>query len=146
MASITSIVERFKDESDSLLTDQHVHEACDSAGHTRRQRALGPAVTVRLMVIQMLLGNDPRKYAKHDLAELYRSRWQIKTNLKHLKTTMGMDVLRFGCDPTRPIVINPVRPDRDEPRRIKPAKDRYTYLTRPRDGLRQTPGIQRPAA
>lgn len=138
---------------------------------------------------------DPRKYAKHDLAELYRSRWQIETNLKHLKTTMGMDVLRcktvegvkkellayaiaynlvrlemlaaaerqgvppdrisfidaldalcFGSDPTRPIVVNPDRPDRDEPRRIKRPKDRYTYLTRPRDELRQTLGIQRPAA
>jgi len=138
---------------------------------------------------------DARKYAKNDLAELYRSRWQIETNLKHLKTTMGMDVLRcktvdgvtkellayaiaynlvrlamldaaerqgvppdrisfidaldvfcFGGDPDTPIQINPDRPGRDEPRRIKRPKDRYTYLTKPRDELRQTLGIQRPAA
>ena len=28
------------------------------------------------------------------LAELYASRWRVETNLKHLKTTMNMDVLR----------------------------------------------------
>ena len=29
-----------------------------------------------------------------DLAELYRQRWRAETNLRHLKMTMGMDVLR----------------------------------------------------
>ena len=28
------------------------------------------------------------------LAELYASRWRVETNLKHLKTTMNMDVLK----------------------------------------------------
>ena len=42
--------------------------------------------------------------------------------------------------------VNPPRPGRHEPRRIKRRKDRYTYLTRPRDELRQTLGISRVAA
>jgi len=38
--------------------------------------------------------SDPRKYSRQDLAQLYQARWQIETNLRHLKQTMGMDVLR----------------------------------------------------
>jgi len=37
---------------------------------------------------------DPGKYAKQELADLYHARWQIEINLRHLKHTMGMDVLR----------------------------------------------------
>jgi hypothetical protein len=37
---------------------------------------------------------DPERYPKDSVAELYGLRWQIETNLRHLKTTMGMDVLR----------------------------------------------------
>jgi|APSaa5957512622_1039677.scaffolds.fasta_scaffold38948_1 hypothetical protein len=37
---------------------------------------------------------DDEKYHAEELAELYRCRWQIETNLHHLKQTMGMDILR----------------------------------------------------
>ncbi len=37
---------------------------------------------------------DPELYSSQELAELYRMRWRIETNLRHLKTTMHMDVLR----------------------------------------------------
>ena len=37
---------------------------------------------------------DAELYTSADLAELYRGRWQVETNLKSLKTTMKMDVLR----------------------------------------------------
>ena len=37
---------------------------------------------------------DPEKYPAEELAALYGQRWQIETSLGHLKTTMGMDVLR----------------------------------------------------
>lgn len=42
-----------------------------------------------------------------------------------------------------PFRVTPNRPDRDEPRMIKRAKDQYTYMTRPRDELRQALGITR---
>jgi len=136
---------------------------------------------------------DPRKYPKKELAELYQQRWSIETNLRHLKQTMKMDVLRSksvdgvtkelyayaiaynlvrrhmlqaateqGVPPDRisfidaldalchggpaTLRVNPSRPDRDEPRVIKRAKDHYTYMTRPRDELRKTLGITRVAA
>lgn len=37
---------------------------------------------------------DQERYSAAELAGLYQQRWQIETNLRHLKTTMKMDVLR----------------------------------------------------
>jgi hypothetical protein len=37
---------------------------------------------------------DPRRYCKRALARLYATRWQVETNLRHLKQTLKMDVLR----------------------------------------------------
>jgi IS4 transposase len=36
---------------------------------------------------------DAELYPALDLAELYGQRWQIETNLRHLKQTMKMDIL-----------------------------------------------------
>ncbi len=37
---------------------------------------------------------DPQRYPKEAVAELYGRRWQVETNLRHLKATMRMDILR----------------------------------------------------
>ena len=37
---------------------------------------------------------DPECYPKQAVAELYGRRWQVEVNLRHLKSTMRMDVLR----------------------------------------------------
>ena len=37
---------------------------------------------------------DAKKYPAPELARLYGIRWDIETDLKHLKTTMGLDVLK----------------------------------------------------
>jgi Transposase DDE domain len=36
---------------------------------------------------------DPEAYPATELAQLYLSRWQIEVNFRHLKTTMGMEIL-----------------------------------------------------
>src|SRR5262249_36590377 len=36
---------------------------------------------------------DPQRYPVAELAALYLQRWQIEVNFRHLKTTMGMEVL-----------------------------------------------------
>jgi hypothetical protein len=36
---------------------------------------------------------DSRRYPLEALAEMFRQRWTIETNLRHLKTTLGMDTL-----------------------------------------------------
>jgi hypothetical protein len=37
---------------------------------------------------------DPEQYPAEELIELRLTRWMIETNLRHLKTTLGMDVLK----------------------------------------------------
>ena len=37
---------------------------------------------------------DPQAYPKAELAELYRRRWQVELNFRHMKISMKMDVLR----------------------------------------------------
>jgi hypothetical protein len=37
---------------------------------------------------------DPQQYPAEDLAKLYGLRWAVETNLKHLKQTLRLDVLR----------------------------------------------------
>jgi hypothetical protein len=112
------------------------------------------------------------------LAELYHVRWQVETNLRHLKQTMGLDGLhcqrlvgvlkeltvfalvynlvrvvmlaaaqRQGMalerisfvdatarpgEPLPPLVVNPPRPNRVEPRAVKRRPKPYPLLTKPR--------------
>jgi hypothetical protein len=37
---------------------------------------------------------DPKRYPAREVAELYVQRWQVETNLRHLKQTLKMDQLR----------------------------------------------------
>lgn len=37
---------------------------------------------------------DPKHYPASELAKLYQKRWRIETDIAHLKTTLGMDVLK----------------------------------------------------
>lgn len=122
-------------------------------------------------------------YPADALAELYHMRWQVETNLRHLKQTMGLDVLhcqrligvlkeltvfalvynlvrvvmleaakRQGVALERisfidalrwlstarpgeslpPLVVNPHRPDRVEPRAVKRRPKPYPLLMQPR--------------
>jgi hypothetical protein len=48
--------------------------------------------TKSLIVVTTLL--DPVQYPKQDLAELYRQRWNNELDLRSIKSTMQMDVLR----------------------------------------------------
>jgi len=130
---------------------------------------------------------DPEEYPKAELADLYRRRWRIELNFRHIKITMNMDVLRCktvegvmkelavfalaynlvrsvtfesarrlgvaverlgfldalrwltnpipGGDP-RDILINPLRPDRVEPRVIKRRMKKFPLMQEPRTTLR----------
>ncbi len=57
-----------------------------------RFRVRIPGRRVRhVTVVTTLL--DPRRYSAKALAKLYQRRWQIEVDLRHLKQTLGMDVL-----------------------------------------------------
>ena len=47
--------------------------------------------TQKVTIVTTLL--DHEKYPKEQIAKLYRKRWQIEVNFRHLKTTMKMDIL-----------------------------------------------------
>ena len=57
MASIASTVRDFKRDPESFLPDELIHQALDATQHRWRDRLLGPVVTVRLMILQVLMGN-----------------------------------------------------------------------------------------
>ena len=131
---------------------------------------------------------DPEAYPATALADLYLSRWEIEVNFRHLKTTMGMDILhcqsvagvlkelymfaiaynlirlvmleasrrqqvpldrisfidalRWLRDakpdtPLSPLVVNPARPNRLEPRVLKRRKKAYNLMKKPRAKLRK---------
>ena len=51
-----------------------------------------PGFRVRIVTLVSTL-LDADTYPAEELAELYRRRWRVETDLRHLKTTLGMDVL-----------------------------------------------------
>lgn len=163
-----------------------------------RYTVVRPGFRTRVVTLVTTL-LDPERYPASALADLYLGRWEIETNLRHLKQTMGMDVLRCttpegvqkelltyaivynlvrlrmvaaalrqhvavtcvsfidardvlryardrGDLTEKALAVHPRRPGRHEPRVIKRAKDRYPYMTRPREKLRQALGIQKSAA
>lgn len=58
-----------------------------------RYRTNTPGFRTRAITLVTTL-LDAEVYPLDELAGLYRRRWEIETNFAHLKTTMGMDVLR----------------------------------------------------
>lgn len=140
---------------------------------------------------------DPDRYPARELAELYRRRWEIETDLRHLKRTLGMDVLKCKsvdgvlkemfmfaiaynlvrlvmlqagrrqqiapdrvsfvdalrwlrhASPGKPLpelLVNPLRPDRIEPRVIKRRLKEYDLMKQPRAELRKRLRKRRDAA
>jgi hypothetical protein len=48
--------------------------------------------TKQVTLITTLL--DPRLYPTLELIKIYEARWDVELDLKHIKTTLGMDILR----------------------------------------------------
>jgi hypothetical protein len=131
---------------------------------------------------------DAKRYTLKNLADLFLARWGIETNFAHLKTTMGLDVLKCKTvngvlkelivfaliynlvrlvmgqaarrqhvnierisfidamrwlasaqdDELLPVlVVNPLRPNRYEPRVQKRRPKQYGLMTKPRHELRK---------
>jgi Transposase DDE domain len=58
-----------------------------------RYRISRPGFRVREVILVTTL-LDAQRYPAAELAKLYLKRWQVETNLRHLKQTLRMDVLR----------------------------------------------------
>jgi len=58
-----------------------------------RYRITAPGMRSReVTLVTTLL--DPMRFPKREIARLYKLRWEIETNFRHLKTTMKMDYLK----------------------------------------------------
>lgn len=58
----------------------------------RRRVRLAQGRRVPITVVTTLI--DPEQYPARELVRLMGRRWEVEVNLRHLKTTMGMEVLR----------------------------------------------------
>jgi len=141
---------------------------------------------ITLTLVTTLL--DPLAYPADDLLDLRLRRWDVETNIGHLKTTMKMDVLRCKSEQgvrkelavftlvynlvravmleasrrqqvpvsrisfadaykwlrharpgerLPPLIVNPRRPDRIEPRCRKRRPKQYDLMNQPRSVLRK---------
>jgi hypothetical protein len=159
-------------------------------GHLRlrelRYRTQRPGFRVQTVTLVTTL-LQPHLYTLEALAALFLTRWRIETNFAHLKTTMGLDVLKCKTvsgvlkelivfaliynlvrlvmceaskrqqvdverisfidalrwlasadndEPLPPLVVNPNRPNRYEPRVHKRRPKQYSLMRKPRQVLR----------
>jgi hypothetical protein len=192
------LVEYSKPKAKPEWMDQADYAALPETLLLRELRFLTPQRGHRTRVITLVTTLlDPQVYPAADLAELYLSRWQIEVNFRHLKTTMGMEVLHCQTvegalkemymfavaynlvrlvmleasrrqnvpldrisfiDALRwlrdaqpgtvltPLVVNPHRPDRLEPRVIKRRMKEYNLMNKPREALRKALSRKKDAA
>ena len=152
----------------------------------RRTVKLDDGRRVIVTVVTTLL--DAQRYPADAVIQLRMRRWDVETNIRHLKTTMGLDVLRCKTEDgvrkelavfclvynlvrvvmlqaaarqqvkvdrisfsdtlkwmryARPgdrlprLVVNPLRPNRIEPRCRKRRPKQYDLMNKPRDVLRK---------
>ena len=88
------LVEYTKPTSKPKWMDDEAYAALPETLLVRELRYSTPQRGVRTRVITLVTTLlDPETYPAKELAELYQSRWRVEVNLRHLKTTMGMDVL-----------------------------------------------------
>lgn len=89
------IVEYFKPADCPAWMDRQQYEALPASLRVRevriRVRTPGGRVQVLTLVTTLL---DPKRYPKEVLGRLYEKRWGVEVNLRHLKQTLKMDVLR----------------------------------------------------
>jgi hypothetical protein len=183
------LVEYTKPKTKPTWMDKDAYTALPETLLLRELRYVTPQRGHRTKVITLVTTLlDPETYPAHELAELYLSRWQIEVNFRHLKTTMGMEVmhcksvegvtkelymftivynlvrlvmleasrrqkvplerisfidaLRWLRDTPAEelltqLVVNPLRPDRLEPRVLKRRMKEYNLMKRPRHELRK---------
>ena len=113
-------------------------------------RVRRPGFRVRSVTLVTTL-LDPITYPAESLADLYHTRWGVETDLAHLKTTLGMDVLHCETEAgvlkepaVFAVVDNLVRVDRIEPRCQKRRAKRYPHMIHPRQELRRCTLAQHP--
>ena len=63
--NIAGIVAQFKQSWSRELEDEAIRAACREAGHSWRERELGPVTTVKMFLLQVLFGNVACNFVPH---------------------------------------------------------------------------------
>jgi hypothetical protein len=94
LGHLDQVVEYSKPKEQPKWMDDATWAALPTTLMIRELRFLTPQRGYRTRVVTLVTTLlDPEAYPASELAELYLSRWQIEVNFRHLKTTMGMEVL-----------------------------------------------------
>jgi hypothetical protein len=94
------LVEYTKPKTKPIWIDKAKFAALPETLLLRELRFLTPQRGHRAQVITLVTTLlDPVAYPATALAELYLGRWQIEVNFRHLKTTMGLEVLHCKTVP-----------------------------------------------
>ena len=89
------LVEYFKPPTKALWMTPEQHEALPDSIIVRELRRTVERPGLGHVTLTMATTlTDAKAYPAGELLELRLRRWDVETNLRHLKTTMGMDVLR----------------------------------------------------
>jgi hypothetical protein len=88
------LVEYFKEDKPQWMSEQQYAALPESmvVREIRRTVTRPGLGTITITMVTTLL--DPLEYPAEELMELRLRRWDVETNIGHLKTTMGMNVLR----------------------------------------------------
>ncbi len=89
------LVEYFKPAQRPRRMSQAAYDALPASIIVRelRRTVVRPGLG-KITITLVTTLTDPRKYPAEELLELRLRRWDVETNIGHLKTTMKMDVLR----------------------------------------------------
>jgi DDE family transposase len=89
------VVEYFKPRQKPAWISAEQYEALPESIIVRElRRTVGSPSGAKLTLTMVTTLLDPCEYRPPELLELRMRRWDVETNLGHLKTTMGLDVLR----------------------------------------------------
>ena len=82
----------------AVPSDGYTHAEWNALPETLRVREITVPVTIpgfrTRMIVLLTTLLDPAEYPARDFADLYRRRWEVETDLRHIKTTLRMEVLR----------------------------------------------------
>ena len=65
MASIAGSLGRVRADLERYLPSKQIEAACTAVGHTWRDRVFGPAVTLHLLLVQVLWSNTAMTHLRH---------------------------------------------------------------------------------
>jgi len=65
MASIAGSLGRIRADLESYLPSKQIEAACSAVGHVWRERVFGPAVTLHLLLVQVLWSNTAMTHLRH---------------------------------------------------------------------------------